>query len=244
MDDRTFRASPQALRQKRRLTLLLLLLVPAVLLVFVFVTPFGADVPFATRLFIFLISTLVVDGIITVQATLMLSRLASTNVTVKAGMLIRDSGRFNEAIELGELEEMIITRGPDGEIVSLRLVAPPMAMVLGGYEEMELLKDLVHDRAGPELPISIRRMPINWNHPLVIIPLVIVTVLLLIGMRLLAESYYELLSGAFCVLLGFFLLTLSPVARNLGVRYRTMETLLGIALLLCGILMLLFNVRW
>ncbi len=233
---RTYRVQPEVLAQKRRRVWLLMVLVPVVLLVFALASPFAGQVPLASRLFFFMLIALAADVFLLIQSTLTLQRWAGTTVRIDGGALLREDGRNSEAIALAQLEELIITRGPRKEIVSLRLVAPGRAMHVGGYEDMEGLKDAVHSAAG-EVPVSIRRIPIDLNHPLAVAALIAPTLALLAGLLWLDEVYRDLITAAFFLLAGLMLL----LTARLPGRNRAARLLLGAMFLATGLVVLVVD---
>ena len=246
METKVFQFSEERFKTtKNRMLLLGLLVMPIAIFFIAFVNAEGDDLDSSTRIGIFVATLAIFEVILAVASTLMLRRIKELEIRVSAENIGRKGGKSVENIAYQDLTRIIVRENKSGDILGIQLYSPSRQIPIAGFNDMNLLFDEIAQRIPGSVEVRRKRTSIDWNHPLVFLLIVVLTMAATLGLftyiEKLGEDIYEFFIALFFIAAGTFNLIYRPISKSAGARFLRFEIVISALEIVCGILLLVLQ---
>ena len=242
----TYKFSERALLRVKRRILTIELLMPVMLVVFVFASPLTSTVSLGIMIGVAIFCLVLFEAIMIIGLSISIRKMKELAITVSTDMIERTGGKFAEKIPYKDIQQVDIYECPSGEIshINVKLVTK-RTIALSGFENMELVAQNIKDIIPEKSLIRRKKQNIDWDNPaliLIISSLSLAAILLIQG---LGDTIYLIFDAVFFFVFGLFNLTYKPLTRSWGKRIEKYEVISSVFLVTCsialGILLLIFR---
>jgi len=161
-------------------------------------------------------------------------------VLVYEDRLIRMSGRKEQILLWEDIVKIKIVHKKSGGIANITLYQerPKMALLLGGYSDMEELAAMIKQRAPAGVQLHEKHRKIDYEKPFTAVPVFFVpTAAVMFVIASMGSKAMDILAISMVFLLGLFLLIYRPFTK-FDVSYKWIEWLVAVGLLILSIYLL------
>lgn len=233
MERVNFNFSEKAIRDRRRITMIIGLMMPILLVGTVFVLlrgkgPVDINV-MGTFLGAMILALFIQMALVT---WIMNKKLRSTKLAVTSDSIVRTGGDFKECIYYNDIESVHIRRGNTGELLFIKLTWRKRRIDICGFESMEDILKILKERLGESTKIIEKQYKINWNSPLMCIAAMIVSIIPMWLFIVYSGNLFQIfivIAQLFAAGIIFFR---KPISRGGGRRFRSFEIVISILILL------------
>ena len=168
--------------------------------------------------------------------------LKGTKLIISDDCIKRISGKSQEEMLFKEIISVELVEGPSGNIYLIKVRTSPKSMDISGYEKMDAVSENIQANISDKSIISRRKTKVDWSNPYVglfiIIPMALV-LMLFRNVYTYHSRIYEIVYGGLFVIFGLTILMTKPLSKKSGVRFKSLDILIGLALFALGILRLI-----
>ena len=239
MDTQVYQISDAFIQKTRRTYLYMLILVPIGMLLLIYFIPFNKvkieDLSFPIGLFIG--CTVFIELEIFIVSRMMLKKVKENTITIGADFLQRTGKEIEGPIEFTSIKKLHVKKEKNGEIAYIDLKTSSQTVRLYGFEDLHNIWDLLIAQAS-QAEIKENNYKLDYNHPIILIVVFFAT---LLATSILPEKYGISISEIICLLLGAWLLLFKPISKAQGKRFRILELVLGISIIVCFVISIVIS---
>jgi len=223
--------------KKRYVTLSILL--PVTLTVFLFLGPTTRDESLGFKVGIGFFSFIFIGLIFYFTSSKVLRKLSELSVHISPDKIERESNQQKEVFFWQDLQDVKILEYPNGEIVSISLVFRSKKLItLFGFEDMEAAIKQITQYISDQSSIHRKRAKINWDNPAIMIFSVILPSVIILAIQEIGEKAFYISSVVSSLTFGLYSLISRPISRAQGKGWEKFETVIGVILIICSVLLL------
>jgi hypothetical protein len=239
MEQATALMFSKGIRQTKKRYVILSILLPVVLIVFLFLSPTVRHASLATKAGVGFFSFVVLGLVFYFTASKTLRKLSELSVYIYSDRLEREDSKQSEVFFWKDLLRAETLEYPNGETVSMKLAFEnKKAVTLFGFEDMEsAIKQIAQYIPNKDLLIR-KKAKINWDNPTIMIIAALLTLAIILAVQEIGEVAYRFFNVLFFSAFGLYNLIARPISRAQGKGWEGFETFLGVALIVCSIFLL------
>lgn len=246
MGTRIFECSEEKIQTaKMRVFLEGLVILPRLAFFLLFVGNTEGDNLGAPRVGSFVFILAIFEAWLFVSSEKMLARIKQSKIRLSNEYVEREQGLSFEHLAYQDLTRVVVRENKSGEIIVIRLYSPRRQMLIHGFCDMNQLFDGIAQRIPDSVEVRRKRIAIDWSKPFVYFVFGVLLTIISLGLIFYIEGLGDDIAGFFFSLVsvctGIWFLKYRPLSSSSGVRFRKYETFFGIAQLVLGIFLLIFQ---
>jgi hypothetical protein len=242
MEERMLSFSQEAIKERKRVNYLLMIMLPIMTAVFAYLfmkVKFDDDIniqPFFTIVGI-VVFLLMIEMFVVFRV--MLKKISESKLIVSDMSIQRVGGRFAETIRYEEIQKLSVKRNKTDRILYIKVKNNRKTINLAGFDDMDFLLSYLRFKLNDESKIVEIKNKINWNSPIATVITFLGTMLVVSSMVLLDLDMYEMFNLFLPEVLGIYFLIAKPISKNGGARFRVLEVTLSCIIIVCGLFRLI-----
>jgi len=226
--------------KKRYITLSIML--PIILVAFLFLSPTSRDLSPAFKAGIGFFSFILTGLTFYFSASKTLRKLSELSVYIFPERLEREERKQKEIFFWKDILHAEILEYPNGETVEIKLAfANKKAITLFGFEDMETAAKQISQLIPDKGLIRRKRANVNWDNPVIMILSGILSLVIILAIQEIGKEAYQFFNVVLFLALGLYNLIARPISRAQGKGWEKLETIVGIGLIVCSILLLVLE---
>jgi hypothetical protein len=231
----TYKPSRGIRRAKERY-LTLSILLPVMLIAFLFLSPTTRDDSFATKAGIGFFLLVVLGLIFYFSSSITLRKLSELSISIFPDRFERESGKHREIFLWKDVQRVEILEYPNGEIASMKLaLANQKTVYLFGFEDMATATKQIEEVISNEASIRRKRMKLNWDQPIIMILSGLLTLAIILGIQEIGESAYRFFNAFVSFSLGLYVLIFKPISSAQGKGWQKFEIGSGVLFIVVAV---------
>jgi len=239
MDQAIAHKYSKGIRQAKKRYVTLSIMLPIILIIFLFLNPTTKDLSPIEIAGIGLFTFVVAGLTFYFSASRVLKGLSKLSVYIFPDKLERIAPENKEEFLWKDLLRVEILKYPNGEIVSINLVfADKKRVTLFGFENMEMAKNQIVQYIPDKGLIHQKQVKINWGNPVSIILTSVITMVIFLAIQESGEKASSIFNFLFSFSLGLYFLIARPISRAQGQSWKKFETIMSVFLIISSIFLL------
>lgn len=229
----------KGIRQTKRRYITLAILLPIILIAYLFLTSMGISLSLNEKIGVGLFSFIVLGSSFYFSSTKALQNLSRISVHIHPDRLERKSRNQTEIFFWKDVSNAEIVELPSGEIATIKLTfANKKTIYLWGFEDMKSAANQIAESIHNKDLIHQKKSKINWGNPIIMILTGILTLAIILAADRMGTKAYYLFVAIFFLSFGLYVIFASPISSAQGKGYRKLELGMGVALLVFAIAIL------
>ena len=236
----TYKLSKGIRRAKARYVILSILL-PTMLIAFIFLSPTTKDDNLATKAGIGVFALVMIGLIFYITSSIALRKLSELSVSIFPDRIERENRKHKEIFLWKDVQRAEILQYPNYEIATIKLsLANKKVVTLFGFEDMETAYKQIEKAIPHEVVINKKRVKLDWDQPFMITLIMLLTFAVILAIQLIGEQAYRFFNMLFSFGFGLYYLIAKPISNAQGKGWRIFEIIVSVFLIVSAILMLVF----
>lgn len=240
MEERSFKFSEDTIKERRKRIYVMMGMMPVIfsLFYYIFARQNGiADFGIMIGIFVFVLVFMICETLIVTST--MLKKLRQMQLIMGSEAFERRGGKFAELVNYSDINFLEVRRGNKGQIIFIKVKYLNKIINISGFEEMETILKQLTESMPEGQPVKEKQYKINWENPVILIFIMLLTVIVILVIISAGANYYGLFNLLFILAFGLFFLLYKPISRNAGKRFRTFEIIISVIMLIVAFLALL-----
>ncbi len=232
MEQATAYKFSKGIRRAKNRYVTLAILLPVILVAFLFLSPTTRDKSFAFKAGIGLFSFISIGLIFNFTSSKTLRQLSELSVYIFPDRFERVDSKQREVFFWKDVLHAETVEYPNGEIVLMKLTfANKKVVTLFGFEDMgAATKEIAQYIPNKDLILQ-KKAKINWDNPIIMILSSILTLAIILAVQEIGEVAYRFFNVLFFSAIGLYSLIARPISRAQGKGWERFETVIGIFLI-------------
>ena len=173
------------------------------------------------------------------SASRVLQKLSELSVYIFPDRLEREGIKQKEVFFWKDILRADILEYPSGETVSVKLnFVNKKRITLFGFEDMEAARNQIAQYIPDKGLIHQKRAKINWDNPAILILSCILPLVTILVIQEIGIVAYQFFNVILFFAIGLYIWIARPISIAQGKRWGKFETIMGIVLIICSILLL------
>ncbi|WP_461205807.1 hypothetical protein [Clostridium sp. DL1XJH146] len=240
--DKTFKFSEETIKQRKKLMIVMAIIM---LVAIVFFSIFLSSIDEIKNIWLFIKIISVMAAIMIIEivivSRIMFKKLRTMEIIVTEKTFVRQGGKFIEAISFNDLIRVKVSTEPSGKIAFIKLKTRKKSFSISGFESMDILVENIKEKLEDSSILIIKKWKVNWNNPITSVIAGIITMIIIALLMRFSLSKYEIFNRFLIIGFALFLLIYRPISRNSGKRFRILELVSGILMLVGSALIFIGN---
>jgi hypothetical protein len=229
----------KGIRRGKQRYVILSILLPAILIAFLFLSPTTRDESLASKAGIGLFSFVILGLIFYFTASKTIRKLSELSVHLFPDRLERQGGKQKEVYLWKDVLHAETLEYPNGEITLMKLTfANKKVLTLFGFEDMETATKEIAQYIPDKDLIFHKKAKINWDNPIILTLSSVLILAIILAVQEIGEVAYRFFNVLFFSAFGLYNLIARPISRAQGKGWERFETVIGIFLIVCSVLLL------
>lgn len=232
MEAKVFKFSESIIKERKKITLIIQVLGPIFIIILVFVIrDFIKDIKMG--LSVILLSVITIETVLILQSRMMFKRIKETEIIVNDISIQRKSANYIENIEYKNITKVLVREKRSGEVQIISISTPSTSINIAGFENMGDILECILQNVPSNL-IKFKKNKMDLDNRLVVICSMIISSVFIIS--IMKSGFHDLFDRLFQLTAGSLTLIFRPISKNSGLRFKKMETTLGILLIVLGLI--------
>lgn len=171
----------------------------------------------------------------------MVKRLRESEIQITDEYVERKMGGTLEKVFFRHIKHLVIIEDKSTEVISIKITAHKHSLNIGGFDEMNVMAENLQVRLGNSSIIQRKTQKIDWNNPMIFLPLVIIMGLILPSLLVtsifkIGDPINNIIFSSFYLITGIIILVLKPISRGAGLYTKKNEILVGVVMIVGALL--------
>jgi len=233
----------KGIRQTKKRYVILSILLPVIVTVFLFLSPTTRGESLGFKVGIGFFFFIFIGLLFYFTSSKVLRRLSELSVHISSDKIERESNQQKEVFFWQDLLDVKILEYPNGEILSINLAFRSKKLItLFGFEDMEAAIKQITQYISDQSSIHRKRTKINWDNPTIMIFSIILPSAIILAIQEVGEKAFYFSSVVSSLTFGVYSLISRPISRAQGKGWENFETVIGVTLIICSVLLLAVTV--
>ncbi|WP_160689773.1 hypothetical protein [Clostridium sp. C2-6-12] len=243
MENTVFKYSEKTIREKKKILLTMGMMIPFIVILTVLVMSMGRGTINIFKLARFIIPCIIFITLeIVLVSYLMFKKLRSTSLVVSTEGIERIGGKSKELIKYSDIKKFQIKNDKYGKLLFIKLSTDKRKVTIYGFDNMEIILKSLKENVDENFNISEKQYKVDWNNPLAVVIIMIVTICLLLPLMRFNEGAYRVFNMIFPLALSTYFLFYKPISKAAGTRFRIFEIVISGIMILATILIFIDNI--
>lgn len=166
-------------------------------------------------------------------------KLKKSSMKFDENSIVRKSGKNSEFYRYDEVEKVNIKykEGNIPEIITIKVARKKV--MLCGFSDMEKIADILKEKIDSSKIIE-KNMKIDWNNPLLVVIVFVVTFAVLLVIQNANFTAYDVINKVIMFSLGIYFIIYRPLDRSIGGKLIIGDYILGALLIIMSLVSLFY----
>ncbi len=238
MEQSTAYSFSEGIRRAKKRYVTLAIMLPVILIAFMILNPLSKDLSPVVTITIGFISFVIIGLTFYFTASRAIRKLSELSVSILSDKLVRQGRKQTETFLWKEILNAKITEYPTGEVAAIKLsFANKKRLTLFGFEDMEAAIKQIEQNIPENVSIHRKRARVNWDNPVIMSLIMVLTFFIILAVLKIGKDAYQFFNVIFFSAFGIYTLTARPISRTQGKGWVKFETIIGITLIACSVLL-------
>ena len=243
MENMVFKYSEKTIKERKKILLVMAIMMPVIIILTVIVMSVGKGSINVFKLAIIIIPCIV---FITLEIILVgyfvFKKLRSTSLVVSTDGIERIGGKSKEFIKYSDIKKFQIKNDKYGKLLFIKLNTDKRKIIIYGFDNMEIILKSLKENVAENFNISEKQYKVDWNNPIAVVIIMIVTIGILLPLMRFNISIYKVFNILFALALSIYFLFYKPISKAAGARFRIFEIVISGIMILGTILNFIGNI--
>lgn len=243
MENTVFKYSEKTIKEKKKILIAMGMMIPFIIILTVVVMSVGRGSINVFKLARFIIPCI---AFITLEIILVsyfiFKKLRSTSLVVSTDGIERIGGKSKEFIKYSDIKNLQIKNDKYGKLLFIKLSTDKRKVTIYGFDNMEIILKRLKENVAENFNISEKQYKVDWNNPIAVVIIMIVTIGLLLPLMRFNEGAYRVFNMIFPLALSTYFLFYKPISKAAGTRFRIFEIVISGIMILATILIFIDNI--
>lgn len=242
MGNQVFGFSEDTLKERKRNTFTVMAMMPLLMIIFVLIFTGGSSIQYKNVIIIIAITVPIIMIEMIIVYKMMIKKIKEMKLIIQDDCFKRVGGKFSENISYKSIDEILVKRDKNGKILVMEVKSNNIKVNLLGFEDMEKILSLLSGNIKNKSFITEKTYKISYKDPMIVILIMILTMTLIIALVKTDVNSYRIFSDIFPFAFGLFVIFFKPISKNAGSRFRILEIIISILLVVAGLLVVFGNI--
>jgi hypothetical protein len=243
MENIAFKYSEKTIKERKKVLLVMAIMMPVIIILTSIAMLAGKGSINIFKLAIIIIPCIVFVTLeIVLVSYFMFKKLRSTSLVVYTDGIERIGGKSKEFIKYSDIKKFQIKNDKYGKLLFIKLNTDKRKIIVYGFDNMEDILKILKENVGENFNISEKQYKVNWNSPIAVAIIMIVTISILLPLMRFNISIYKDFNILFIIALSIYLLFYKPISKAAGARFRIFEIVISGIMVLATILIFIDNI--
>ena len=243
MENMVFKYSEKTIKERKKILLVMAIMMPVIIILTVIVMSVGKGSINVFKLAIIIIPCIIFITLeIILVSYFMFKKLRSTSLVVSTDGIERIGGKSKEFIKYSDIKKFQIKNDKYGKLLFIKLSTDKRKITVYGFDNMEDILKILKENVAENFNISEKQYKVDWNSPIAVVIIMIVTIGILLPLMRFNISIYKVFNILFALALSIYFLFYKPISKAAGARFRLFEIVISGIMILGTILNFIGNI--
>jgi|GEM_PF-7097208 len=243
MENVVFKYSEKTIKERKKILLVMAIMIPFIIILTAIVMLAGKG-----SVNVFKLARIIIPCIVFITLEIILvgyfvfKKLRSTSLVVSIDGIERIGGKSKEFIKYSDIKKFQIKNDKYGKLLFIKLSTDKRKVTIYGFDNMEIILKNLKENVDENFKISEKQYKVDWNSPIAVVIIMIVTIGILLPLMRFNSSTYKIFNILFPLALSTYFLFYKPISKAAGARFRIFEIVISCIMILAIILELIDNI--
>lgn len=243
MENIVFNYSEKTIKERKKILLVMAIMIPFIIILTSIVMSVGKGSINVFKLALIIIPCIIFITLeIILVSYFMFKKLRSTSLVVSTDGIERIGGKSKEFIKYSDIKKFQIKNDKYGKLLFIKLSTDKRKITVYGFDNMEIILKSLKENVAENFNISEKQYKVDWNSPIAVVIIMIVTIGILLPLMKFNFSIYKIFIILFPIALSVYFLFYKPISKAAGARFRIFEIVISCIMILATIFNFIDNI--